>query len=250
MTLLHLALAPGDIKTYEKELKRCRFALASYYYIKNLDYDFQSNFEHFILDSGAFSLFGQKPLSKDEMIKYCDEYADYIIKYNIKNFAELDVDVIYGYDFVLYLRKRLEDKVGRQCIPIWHLSRGKEEFIKMCKEYTYAGIGGIAKKNKISKYKHLYKYLNRLARKYNCKLHGMGFTPTKNLLDYEFYTVDSTSWSSGSRFATIYEFKNNGLSTLKKPQGKKLVDYKELDKHNMNEWIKYQDYCYRKGKIY
>lgn len=244
MTKLHLAVSYSNIKDSE-ELRNSKYILASYYYVKDSDYDFERNHEHFILDSGAFSLFNLKPLSKDEMIKYCDDYADYIIKWNITNFVELDVDVIYGYEFVLFLRKRLETKVGRKCIPIWHMSRGIDDFIQMCKDYDYAGIGGIASGNEISKHRDKYKELNKLARKHGCKLHGMGFTPEKNLSSYGFYSVDSTSWASGGRFGIIYLFKQHGLFKVRKPERTRLKDRKALDEHNAKEWKKYQAYCDR-----
>lgn len=244
MTKLHFAVGPSEINTSE-EIRNSQYILASYYYVKDFEYNFEKNHEHFILDSGAFSLFNLKPLSEKEMIQYCDDYADYIIKWNITNFVELDVDVIYGYEFVLFLRKRLETKVGRKCIPIWHMSRGLDEFIRMVKEYDYAGIGGIASGEELSKHKDKYKELNKLARKHGCKLHGMGFTPTKHLSSYGFYSVDSTSWKSGSRFGIIYLFKQYRLIQVKKPKGTRLKDYKELDRHNIKEWLKYQNYCDR-----
>lgn len=244
MTKLHFAVGTNEINTFE-EVRNSRYILASYYYVKDLDYNFEKNHEHFILDSGAFSLFSLKPLSKEEMIKYCDDYADYIIKWNITNFVELDVDVIYGYEFVLFLRKRLETKVGRKCIPIWHMSRGIDEFIQMCKDYDYAGIGGIASGEELSKHKDKYKELNKLARKYGCRLHGMGFTPMKHLNSYGFYSVDSTSWKSGSRFGIIYLFRQDRLTQVKKPKGTRLKNYKSLDEHNIKEWKKYQAYCDR-----
>lgn len=251
MTMLHLALSPEDLNYYLEDILKSKYVLASFYYFEKIDFNFQRQFKHFILDSGAFSFFNTKEIpTKDEIIAYCDRYANYINEYNVKHFAEIDVDKIYGYDFVLFLRKRLENKTGKKCMPIWHHSRGKEDFIKMCKEYSYAGVGGIASGEQLSKHKYSYKHLNRLARKYGCKLHGMGFTPTKDLYKYEFYSTDSTSWKSGTRFGTIYHFKNGRLFTIKKREKTRLKDYQSLDKHNIEEWLKYQEYCDKNKIIY
>lgn len=242
-TKLHLVVNDEQIKRHGSTFNDCKNVLASYYYIKNSTIDYQNKFEHFILDSGAFTLFNlKKNISKDEMIKYCDDYSDFIIKFNIKNYVELDLDSIFGYDFVLDLRYRLENKVGWKCIPIWHISRGKEEFIKMCKEYPYAGIGGIAGGEELSLHKDKFKHLNRLARLYGCKLHGMGFTPSQGLKEHEFYSVDSTSWLSGGRFGQIYLFDKNRMRRIEKPKKSRVVDRLSLNEHNLEEWIKYQEY--------
>lgn len=244
-TLLHLAVDPGDINMYGNLLLKSRFALASFYYCENSEYDFQKMFEHFVLDSGAFSFLMSKDKgkSKKDLIDYCKRYINYINKFQIKNFVELDIDSLFGYEFVLYLRKMIEDGTKKKCIPIWHASRGKDEFYKMCREYEYAGIGGIAGGEELSRHKKLYKYLNRIAKKEGCKLHGMGFTPSKNLVDYEFYSVDSTSWKSGRRFGSVSEYKHGNIFKVPTKDGVRLKDYKSLDRHNLEQWIKYQNYC-------
>lgn len=244
-TMLHLAIDPGDIREYGETLLTSKFALASFYYCENSEYDMQAMFDHFILDSGAFSFLeakGSKKTKKD-MVAYCERYINYINKFNIENFVELDVDSLYGYEFVLMLRQMIEDGVGRKCIPIWHASRGKDEFHKMCRQYDYAGVGGIAGGEELSKHKKLYKYLNRIAKREGCRLHGMGFTPSKNLTDYEFYSVDSTSWKSGGRFGSVVAYRHGNLFNVSKREGMRVKDYKALDRHNLEQWIKYQNYC-------
>ena len=66
--------------------------------------------------------------------EYLTRYINFINKYDIKYFFELDVDSIVGYEKVKQLRKRLENETGKKCIPVWHKSRGKEEYLKMCKK--------------------------------------------------------------------------------------------------------------------
>lgn len=103
--------------------------------------------DHLILDSGAFSFMNGQKASEEEMDEYCREYVKFINKYHIKHFVELDVDALFGYHKALEYRKYIEEQTERQCIPIFHKSRGKKAFMKMCDEYKYAGIGGIAIKN-------------------------------------------------------------------------------------------------------
>lgn len=246
MTKLFLGIGNDDVKNHYDYLKKSKYVLVSYFYAKDGLYDFQKMFDEVIVDSGAFSFMTtQKNITKDQMDIYCDEYIKYINKFDIKNYVELDIDSIISYEYALELRHRLEKGTGKKCIPIWHSSRGKEEFIKMCQEYDYAGIGGLASKEELSKYKHLYPLLNKLAKRYDCKIHAMGFTPGKNLHEYGFYSTDSTTWRSGGKFGTLYKFENNCLKTLKKPEGVRLKDYKKADIWNMEQWIKYQKYIDR-----
>ena len=77
--------------------------------------------DNFILDSGAFSLFnGVKKLTYDELKKYIDNYCDFIIKYKITQFLEMDIDVVIGYDEVKKINKYIENKVGKKPIYVYH----------------------------------------------------------------------------------------------------------------------------------
>ena len=48
-----------------------------------------------------------------------------------------------GYKKVKQIRAKLERLTGKQSIPVWHLSRGMDEFRGICKDYGYVAIGGI-----------------------------------------------------------------------------------------------------------
>ncbi|MCW6663940.1 hypothetical protein NHG23_08595 [Aerococcaceae bacterium NML190073] len=243
---MYLGVDDNDLKAYGDEILKSKYLLISYYYYKGKDLGLLKGNKDLICDSGAFTfMFSKKVPSKTALLQYAKEYAQFVIDNDIQYYVELDVDSIFGYEFALQLREILENKVGRPCIPIWHVSRGKEDFIDMCKKYSFAGVGGIAGGEELSKHKNKYHLLNKLARDNGCKLHGMGFTPTKDLNSYGFYTVDSTSWKSGRRFATIYQYSNGQLLTKKKPEGTRLKDYKTLDMHNFNQWLKYQKFLDR-----
>ena len=234
VTKLCLAIDGGDVDAY-KDVRSSKYVLTSFYYYQDV-LPFKP--ELHLVDSGAFTMFSStKPIDIDE---YVDRYIDYINRYNIKYYFELDIDSVVGYKKVLDIRNRLECGTGKQCIPVWHHSRGKDEFIKMCKEYNYAAIGGIASKECIVQHKDKFVLLNRLAKQHGCKLHGLGVTG-KDINRMGFYSVDSTSWKSGRRFGQIHKFNGVAIQT-KKISGKKCVKYKELDKHNLNEWLKYQEY--------
>lgn len=156
MTKLCLAISGGEINIYGNELKNSRYILTSFYYFREkLPFDVDLH----LVDSGAFTFFSSK--KKIDIDAYLTEYIEYINKYDIKYFFELDIDVIVGYEKVLELRERLERETGKKCIPVWHISRGKEEFLKMIKEYDYASIGGVVSKENIINHKDKFHLLNK-----------------------------------------------------------------------------------------
>lgn len=229
----------------KKIIKESKYILESFYYIKEWQIPYIKDFDLFLLDSGAFTFinnFKGEVNWKD----YIDKYADFIIKNNIEYFFELDIDAIVGYEKVKEYTKYLENKVGRKCIPVWHKSRGIEEWERLTKEYDYVAIGGIVTKEiKPSEQKYFIPLL-KIAKKNNCKVHGLGYTNLKGLEKYKFYSVDSTSWKSGNRFGTLYLFENNKLKQIKKPKNKRMITgeyYSKVEKFVFNEWIKFQKYA-------
>ena len=221
--------------------KNIDYMLESFFYVLPWQIERIPNMKMFLLDSGAFTFMnGTGNANFDE---YLTRYINFINKYDIKYFFELDIDCIVGYEKVKQLRKRLENETGKKCIPVWHKSRGKEEYLKMCEEYDYVAIGGIVTKE-ITKeqYSFLPWFINE-AHKRGCKIHGLGFTDTNLLQKYHFDSVDSTAWLSGSRFGHVYYFDNGVMKNKTPPRGKKTVHYKLIDEQNVNEWLKFQRYA-------
>lgn len=204
-----------------------------------------------ILDSGAFTFMNGKKISKSEMDSYCQKYIDFVKKYHIRNYVELDVDAVFGTDQAMKYREKLESEIGYQCMPIWHKERGMQAFKQDVEKYDYIGIGGIAMKQiKKSDLKN-FKMLTSYARKRHTKIHAMGFTPSHDVYKYGFYSSDSSSWNSSVRYGGVSRFDGTGISTLK---GKKYKKTKKLDtirilQASYLEWLKYQEYVNNKGVI-
>lgn len=197
--------------------------------------------KRFMLDSGAFTFFSSgKHVDWNEYVK---RYAQFITRNNVKLFFELDIDVLIGYEKVLYYRAMLEDLTGRKCIPVWHKSRGKDEYLKMCSEYDYVALGGIVTKEiKQTDYKHFPYFINE-AHKRGAKIHGLGFTNLQGLTKYKFDSVDSTAWVSGNRFGSIYVFDGKTMVKHDKKPGQQLASARQVALHNFNEWKKFQQYA-------
>lgn len=222
-------------------LKDIPFVLESFYYIRDYQIPLIKSAELFLLDSGAFTFMSnsKKAVEWDE---YLDKYIDFINKYDVQYFFELDIDDVVGYERVKELRRRLETGTGKKCIPVWHKTRGIEEYKKHCEEYDYIAIGGLANITITSKEYPLLKQLAQYARAKNVKVHCLGFTVAK-IEDFGFYSCDSTTWNMISRFGKIYKFTGDRIVVVT-PKGKKInkAKYIEGEVYNIKEWIKYQNY--------
>lgn len=221
----------------------CDFALESFWYVKEWQLPKIKKCKLFLLDSGAFTFMSNsnKQVNWDE---YVEQYADFIKRNNIEHFFELDIDSIVGLKEVERLRNKLEKLTNRKCIPVWHKSRGLEYWKMITKKYDYVAIGGIVTKEISSTEYDIFIPLLKIAKENNCKVHGLGFTGTKYLHKYHFYSVDSTAWSSGRRFGTLYKYTNGGFKKIK-IDGKRIKKDKgsEVDLFNYKEWMKFQDYA-------
>lgn len=235
-----------------KAVNNSKYVLCTFFYLQKLikrdkelaeivkQYNSQ---DKFILDSGAFSFMNGKKITEQKLDDYCQEYMEFVKKYQIKRYVELDIDAVLGFQKALEYRNYLEKNIGYATIPIFHKSRGKNEFVKMCEQYSYAGIGGIAIKDITPKEHKYFKQLNLFANSQGCKLHAMGFTPTKDLNSYGFYSCDSSSWTMGVRFGNLYRFTGNKIKSIKKPPNTKLnLSKSQIQTFNWNEWCKYQKF--------
>lgn len=202
--------------------------------------------ENFLLDSGAFSFMSGAECSKEQLEGYMDRYIDFINRYDVKYFFELDVDTIFGIEFVERLRQKLEMKTGKPCIPVWHKGRGVEYWKRMCDHYKYVAIGGLVFHVKKSEYEAIRKMV-AYARGKGVKVHGLGFTKTRELENYDFYSVDSASWTKAAALGQqIHFFNGRAIETRQLKKGNKKVNLSKLVAHNMIEWCKYQRYMDKK----
>lgn len=216
--------------------------LESYYYARAYKWLTQliPRFRSFMLDSGAFT-FMSDPTNTTPWDEYVEQYADFINRHKIDLFFELDIDSAVGLKETERLRAKLEKLTGKQCIPVWHKSRGKDYWLRMASEYDYIAIGGIVSGEiKRSEHKH-FPWFIKTARERGAKVHGLGYTNLQGIKRYPFYSVDSTAWLYGNRSGIIFQFNGNTLVKTKAPDGKRLRS-REAAIHNFNEWVKFAQY--------
>ena len=203
----------------------------------------------FLLDSGAFSFMSGAECSENIIEGYAERYADFIIQHKITQYFEIDVDTIFGLPFAERIRHKLESKTGVQSIPVWHKNRGVEYWKRMCDEYKYIAIGGLVFHVKQQEWPLIHKMVDYAAFK-GVKVHGLGFTKTKLLESWNWYSVDSSSWkTSAIRGSIKHNFNGKYIeSTPIKKQGFKM-DQRLLAMYNGIEWCKYQKYMEMRGIV-
>lgn len=202
--------------------------------------------ENFLLDSGAFSFMSGAECSKERLEEYMDRYIAFINKYDVRYFFELDVDTIFGIEFVEKLRSRLEKQTGKKCIPVWHKGRGIEYFKKMVEEYDYIAIGGLVFHVKPSEYELIRKMVS-YAKMKGVKVHGLGFTKTRELEKYKFYSVDSCSWAKSAVFGGTLQVFNGKYIENRRLDPRYKKNLQKVAIFNWKEWVKYQKYMDKKG---
>lgn len=232
-----------------QSLLESKYLLESFYSIQEWQIPYLKKAELFLLDSGAFTFLNNtKKGAGVNWDEYVDKYAEFITKHNIKHFFELDIDSVVGYEMVKELTKKLEEKTQRQCIPVWHKKRGLSEWKRITQEYNYVAIGGIVTREiRPTEYKH-FTTLLKIASKNHCKVHGLGFTYTKELKKYPFYSADSTSWTGMNRFNSYCKYiPNEGIITWIPKNGRRVKQESRTDAllYSFREWLKFQQYAER-----
>ena len=249
MQLYLAGLDSGDGKILGEKIFYTKYVLMSYWYLKEIKdkntlklAELRNGEGNFLLDSGAFTFLNSN--SKMDINQYLNDYIEFINKHDIKRFAELDIDPIIGYEKTMEMRDKLERETGKKCLPVWHKSRGVQAFKDDVEKYDYVSIGGIVTGEIKRKEYPIFKQMTKYANARGVKVHGLGFTG-KDCYKYGFDSVDSTSWTSGGRFATTYKFADNKMKSIKRPDKTRLIDRNKINEHNFFEWIKFQRYVER-----
>ena len=112
----------------------------------------------------------------------------------------------------------------------------------MCAEYQYIAIGGLVFHVKQKEWPLIHKMVNYAADR-GVKVHGLGFTKTRELENWLFYSVDSSSWKTAAiRGSNRHVFNGRYIETHNvKKEGYK-TDQRLLAAYNGIERCKYQRY--------
>lgn len=217
--------------------------LDSFYYINKETTKNIKRYKKYMLDSGAFTFIMSKKKVRIDIDGFTDRYIEYIKNNDIDLFFEMDVDKIFGYEKVKQLRKKIESKTQKQSIPVFHTNRGLNDWIAMCKDYDYIALGIAGKDVSWGDWKAFYKFVMS-AKEYNCKVHGLGITGMNSLEKVPFHSVDSSSWTAGNRYKTVFHFDGNSCKAQNhlNLNSKRIKNHLGLALHNFNQWKKFSEY--------
>lgn len=220
--------------------------LTSYYYINEAVAKTIPLYRSFMLDSGIFTYLKDPARAEGvDWYAYAEAYGAFVKKWNIEHYIEIDVDKFLGLPEVEKLRTYLEKVVGWKCMPVWHMNRGWDKWVEICKSYPYVCFGAFITDNlHQSKYRYLPAFL-REAAKHGSKVHGLGFTQMDGMLKYKFHSVDSSTWNGGARFGQTFRFENGRIKQFARPANSRATKIRELINHNLKEWIKFSEYAER-----
>lgn len=221
--------------------------LESYYYCKDNKWMPQliPHFKEFLLDSGCFTFMSNKQTANIDLTEYTRGYIDFINQHHIEKFVEMDVDAVLGLKEAERLRAIIERGTGKQPIPVWHISRGKQYFIDLCKDYPYVAFGGMITDGKsLNELEPTFPWFINTAHEYGAKIHGLGYTRIQGLHKYHFDSVDSTAWLYGNRggFLQTFDPTKGDFIKTQAPKGKRLNAHKAA-LYNFLEWNKFQRYA-------
>lgn len=198
----------------------------------------------FMLDSGAFTFMNNG--NRVKWKKYVDEYINFINKYDIQNFIELDLYEIVGTEKTEMIRNYIEKRTKKKPIPVYHGTMSIQYYRDLCQDYPYVAISatGTLESSKWTKNTKVLKQVVKIGHSYGTKIHGLGYTRLSNINNPEvlFDSVDSTSWLSGCRFGIWYNIKNNKI--VKKDCSNMGITKEVFNNHNCKIWIQKQKDLY------
>lgn len=167
-----------------------------------------SHYEHFILDSGLFTLmFGSHKGKKDEA--YIDRWyeclTDYILHEDYNGTAvEVDCQKVLGVKKAWEYREKMKEKLPNRIINVFHLEDGQKGLDRLIEFSDYIAIS-VPELRFLNKKEYLYRLANYIKnKKPSIDIHLLGFSEKTTLNKFSFCTsCDSTSWLAPLKYGEI-----------------------------------------------
>ena len=186
--------------------------------IKNVS----SKYNHYILDSGLFTLmFGSLKGKKDEayLDKWYECLTDYVLHEDYRGtMVEVDCQKVLGVEKAWEYRRKMREKVPNRIVNVFHIEDGQKGLDRLIEFSDYIALS-VPELRFIKKKEHLYRLANYVKnKKPEIDIHLLGFTEKTNLKKLSFCTTcDSSSWISGVRYGQVETSLGKGhISKIKK----------------------------------
>jgi len=176
--------------------------------------DTKPNKVNLLLDSGAFSAWAQSArVNLDEYIKFIKENIDIIHAYvnldvipgqmwRTPTSKEVEISAQKGWDNLIYMENQ-----GLKPIPVFHQGERLYWLDKLLKHgCDWIGISPANDRSTLEKMEWLDKVFDFITTDDGIpiiKTHAFGVTATHLLFRYPWYSVDSTSWTTISRYGKV-----------------------------------------------
>lgn len=200
------------------------------------DYIKNNNIEY-LFDSGAFTYISN-PKKSINLEEYVARYCYYINEFDIKNFFELDLDVFLSLEEVENIRRKIYLETHKKPILVYHESRGREYWTRMCKEYDFISIGVPDAKDNSGLTNEILSDMCDEAHTYGTLVHGLGCASLVMLNSHSMFfdTVDSTSWNFSKRGYAAKVNEKGEMTKIELPFYYTTIEAQEED---LREWAKF-----------
>ncbi|MGW7708284.1 hypothetical protein [Streptomyces sp. NPDC054771] len=134
-----------------------------------------------------------------------EDYAAWCRRWDHQLTLYANLDVIGGPEATWRNQKRLEEVHGLEPIPVFHTGDPWEYLERYIDEgYTYIALGKLLG----NPVKEVLPWIAKAFRIANGRavFHGFGMTVWRALREFPFYSVDSSTWTSGFRFGVVKLF--------------------------------------------
>lgn len=149
-------------------------------------------------DSGAFSA-----ATLGTTIRLAD-YAAWLKDWQGLITTAATLDVIGDPDATHRNTLALED-MGLRVLPVFHTGSPWDRLEKLCTQYPYVALGGMVPY--VRMYGEVMRWLVkcfRIGAEHGTVFHGFGQTNSTTMAALPFYSVDSSTWSTGARYGWMF----------------------------------------------
>jgi hypothetical protein len=150
-----------------------------------------------VLDSGAWSSFTQGvPIAIDAYIRWCHDSIPVTWWYS-------NLDDMTSWKITLQNQVIME-KAGLKPVPVFHTGEPWKVLEDYCERYPFVAVGKIVPYS--TRPAVIVPWIRRvfeIAAKRGTNIHGFGVSNCNLIKMFPFFSVDSSSWTSGHRFGTV-----------------------------------------------